>query len=129
MLSSPILIVEDDHISQLVLRTYLTRSGFTNLHFATTADEALAVLAEHEVTLMLLDVFIDGSVNGLDLAEMVKEKYNTPIIFTTANSDRITYEKAQKLGPADFITKPYDIEEVTQSIVRILGEIKEGFVK
>ena len=76
MLSSPILIVEDDHISQLVLRTYLTRSGFTNLHFATTADEALAVLAEHEVTLMLLDVFIDGSVNGLDLAEIVKEKQN-----------------------------------------------------
>lgn len=129
MLTSPILIVEDDHISQLVLRTYLTRSGFTNLHFATTADEALAVLAEHQVTLMLLDVFIDGSVNGLELAEIVKDKYNTPIIFTTANSDRFTYEKAQKVGPADFITKPYDIEEVTQTIVRILGEIKGAVLK
>lgn len=129
MLKSPILIVEDDHISQLVLRTYLTRSGFTNLHFATTADEALAVLAEHQVTLMLLDVFIDGSVNGLELAEIVKDKYNTPIIFTTANSDRFTYEKAQKVGPADFITKPYDIEEVTQTIVRILGEIKGAVLK
>ncbi|MFY8033019.1 MAG: response regulator [Flexibacteraceae bacterium] len=129
MLSSPILIVEDDHISQLVLRTYLTRSGFTNLHFATNADEALVILAEHAITLMLLDVFIYGSVNGLDLAEMVKEKYGTPIIFTTANSDRFTYEKAQKVGPADFITKPYDIEEVTQTIVRILGEIKGAAVK
>jgi len=126
MLNSPILIVEDDLISQLVLRTYLGRSGFTELHFATTADEALAVLSEQPVTLILLDVFIDGSVNGLELAEIVKEKYGTPIVFTTANSDRFTYEKAQSVGPADFITKPYDIEEVTQTIMRILTSIHEA---
>jgi DNA-binding NtrC family response regulator len=126
MLSSPILIVEDDLISQLVLRTYLSRSGFTHLYFTTTADEALAILSEQPIMLLLLDVFIDGSVNGLDLAVIVKEKYNTPIIFTTANSDRFTYEKAQNLNPADFITKPYDIEEVTQIILRVLDQLNEN---
>lgn len=126
MLNSPILIVEDDLISQLVLRTYLGRSGFSQLHFATTADEALTILADEAIALILLDVFIDGSVNGLELAEMVKENYGTPIVFTTANSDRFTYEKAQSIGPADFITKPYDIEEVTQTIMRILTTIHEA---
>jgi CheY-like chemotaxis protein len=122
MLNSDILIVEDDLISQLVLRTCLRRYGFNNLHFATNANEALEIMASYPIKLVLLDVYIDGSVNGLELASLLTAQYDALIVFTTANSDRNTYEKAQSLGPADFITKPYDVDEVTQTIVRLLEE-------
>jgi len=109
-----ILSIEDSAIAQRNLRRLVTSMGYEFLEAAEIAQGY--TLAQTPVDLILLDVNLpDG--NGLDLARRLRaEHVPTPIIILTGDVLRYSHEKALQAGANEFVSKPYDVNEMRDLI-------------
>ncbi|QXP57772.1 response regulator [Cellulophaga sp. HaHa_2_95] len=103
-----ILIVEDNFIIQMFLEEILLGCGEHTVKTANNADKALLVLEDFKPHVILMDIGIGPGLDGIEVAEIIKEKYNIPIVFLTGNSDQATIVRAHKADPIHFIFKPID---------------------
>jgi len=110
-----ILIVEDEFIVAQDLKMILQRAGYTVLGIANSVDRAKEFLQGDQVDLVLLDIYLKGKLNGIDLA---KELVNRQIafIYISANSNEKVFELAKSTLPYGFIVKPYRDQDVLLSI-------------
>lgn len=112
-----ILIVDDNEINIMLLRAILEEERF-RVYAATSAEEALAVLAKNEVDLILMDVMMPA-VSGFELTEQLKSHErlrNIPIIFITELSSPEDIVKGFDIGGCDYITKPFNPPELIRRI-------------
>ena len=70
-------------------------------------EEALAHLKEHTADIVLLDIQLKGALDGIETAAKIKELYDLPIIFLTANTDDLHFSRAKETHPHAFISKPF----------------------
>jgi DNA-binding response OmpR family regulator len=111
--SHSILIVDDNSNNLEVLSETLTRAGF-QIAVAIDGESALEQVQYHQPELILLDVMMPG-IDGYQTCERIKSNTNTfdiPIIFMTALSDTEHKIRGFALGAVDYITKPFQREEV-----------------
>ncbi len=108
-MDSPIkvLIVEDETIIAARISLELNDLGYEVTGIVTRAEQALAHCEHSPPDIALLDVSLKGKMDGIELAFILNEKSNIPIVFLTANSDEATFNRAKKALPAAFLTKPY----------------------
>jgi DNA-binding LytR/AlgR family response regulator len=106
-MSIRILAVEDDPAQQQAVRLTLRSLGYELAGIAATADDALRRFDETQPDLVLLDVSLAGSRDGITLAHELVAKRPVPLIFLTAYPDAITFERARAVGPFAFLGKPY----------------------
>ncbi len=116
-----ILVVEDEVLIRIVLAEELREAGFSVVE-AANAEEALAWLsAGGGVDAIFSDIRMPGSLNGLDLSRLVRERYpGLPIILTSGDFAG-TYGAHAVDGPSSFIPKPYRTEQVISLINKILA--------
>jgi DNA-binding NtrC family response regulator len=117
-----VLIADDKQITTLInenlKKEYKTIKVFDN------AEDALDKMHVVRPDIILLDMFI-GHQNGLDTLEIIKKQgYTAPIIMMTATSDMKMAIHGMKLGAADFIVKPLNIEQVKTIIKRALSHFE-----
>lgn len=113
-----ILIVEDDVSIQALLGSLLRREGFVTFKAGTTA-EAKKLLASNPVDLVLLDMELpDG--NGMDLAREIHTDPGVAIIFLTQRSEPADKIAGLNVGGDDYITKPFDPEEMLARIASVM---------
>jgi CheY-like chemotaxis protein len=103
-----ILIVEDNFIIQMFLEEVLLSTGDHTIKTANNAVKALLVLEDYKPDVILMDISIGPGLDGIEVAEIIKEKYRIPIVFLTGNSDKSTITRANKTNPIHFIFKPID---------------------
>ena len=103
-----VLIVEDEILIAMDLKYILEDAGFKVLDTVTNASEAIEVIKTDIPDLVILDVFINGELNGIELAEIIKQNYKIPFYFLTANTEAVMYDKLLMLGPLGVISKPFD---------------------
>ena len=114
-----ILIVDDDKDLRFNLSCILKEEGYEVIA-AADGKQALNALAENVLDLVLLDVRLPG-MDGVELLEEIKKiEQNLPIIMLTAYSDVKSAVKAMKSGAFDYITKPFDEEELILVIEKAL---------
>lgn len=114
---STILIVDDVPINIKVILDFLSHSGF-NVSVAKNGESALKKAQEELPELILLDVMMPG-IDGFETCQRLKANPKTqeiPVIFMTALSDTVDKVKGLKLGAVDYITKPFQHEEVLARI-------------
>jgi two-component system, LytTR family, response regulator LytT len=116
MHSVKIGIVEDEVIIAEGISSTLKQLGYAVAEPACNYTEALTMIAEEKPDLMLLDITLSGSKDGIDLAWKIKELYNIPFIFLTANADVATVERAKKTEPPAYLVKPFNKDELYASI-------------
>lgn len=104
-----VLIVEDDPMVAKFNRHYLEQvEGFEFAGWVTTGEEAARMLAEQEIDLVLLDIYMPGT-NGLQLLSALREQGSTAdIIIISAASDNASIRKALQLGAVDYLIKPFE---------------------
>lgn len=102
-----ILIVEDDFSFALELEMALTQDEQYKVHLAPSSDEALKLVEEKKVDAILLDLYLKGSLSGMDLGKIFKEK-NIPVIVITSHSDEELYKLTQSFDPIAFLVKPFN---------------------
>lgn len=109
--SPVVLVVDDEEPIRDVLNQALGRQGYETLS-AASGEEALTVLSQTDVDVMLLDVRTPG-LSGLDvLRELQSHNHEIPTIMVTVASDVQTVVDAMKSGAHDYIVKPFDMDEL-----------------
>ena len=120
-----ILVCDDDKQIVEAINIYLTGEGF-NVIKAYDGYEALDLLAENEVNLMIVDVMMPG-LDGFSVCRSLRKKSDVPIIFLTALSDEDDKLYGYQLGADDYVTKPYSMSvlyaKLTALIKRSRGSV------
>ncbi len=118
-----ILVIEDDtDISQLICEM-LCGEGYKP-HAAYSGTEAMMCLKEKEWQLVLLDLMLPG-MKGEDVLAKLRENKKMPVIVLSAKSDKKTKLDALFVGADDYITKPFDIDELSARIHAQLRRVSE----
>ncbi len=118
-----ILCVDDNKSNLEVLSTILIGQEY-NLALAKSGKQALEIIENEEIDLILLDIMMPGDYDGYKLSEVLKNDDKTkeiPILFVTARNDSEDIVKGFRLGANDYITKPFQAEEL---LARVKTHIK-----
>ena len=115
-----ILLVDDDPALGRTLSRALESSGY-NVVIAETAAEAQAKTKEVAPDLILLDLILPDT-DGLMLAMSLNATTQAPIIICSARHDLVDQALGRRLGAADFVAKPFDLDALEVRIARLLGE-------
>ncbi len=123
ILSSRILIIDDEEANILLLASLLEREGYTEIHTTTNAADAVAMYIAVEPDLVLLDLMMP-EVDGFQLLEAFRRHDRVdefrPVLVLTADTNIKTRRRALSLGAKDFVSKPFDIVEVALRISNLL---------
>ncbi|MVM38540.1 response regulator [Spirosoma sp. HMF3257] len=105
-MSAKILIVEDEFVVANSLRILLRQAGYSVGGIATSAEEAYQNLQQDKHDLVLLDIRLNGSESGIDLARKLKAEH-IAFVYLSANSSQKVLEEAKKTEPYGFLVKPF----------------------
>ncbi|MDD4367924.1 MAG: response regulator transcription factor [Oscillospiraceae bacterium] len=114
-----ILICDDDPDIVRALAVYLERAGFQT-QAAYTGQQALTALAEQEIDLILLDIMMP-ELDGIRALQQIRETYNVPVILISAKSENQDKINGLNFGADDYITKPFNPQEV---IARVQAQLR-----
>ena len=116
-----ILTVDDDSVTCELLCEVFAREGF-NAVFANSGEAALATVAQQPPDLLLSDIRMKTRLDGLSLLEIVRREYPTiPVVLMTAFGSIETAVRAVKEGAFDYISKPFNIDELVAIVRRALA--------
>jgi diguanylate cyclase (GGDEF)-like protein len=117
---SRILIVDDDSGIRTTMHEFIGMSGF-DAQSAASAEDALAMMAEQEPDVVITDISLPG-IDGLELTDRIKKKYEADVIVITGYSAEYSYEEAISKGASDFLFKPVRFAELLLRLRRVLKE-------
>lgn len=112
MPQAKILIVEDEKITALELRERLKEWGYLVPATAATGVNAIEKARETEPDLILMDILLKGTMDGIQAAEKIRETSDIPIIYLTAYADDQTLTRAKNTTPYGYILKPFQGREL-----------------
>ena len=116
-----ILTVDDDAVTCDLLCEVFNREGF-GAAFANSGEAALLEVARHAPDLLLSDIRMKSRLDGLSLLEIVRREYPAvPVVLMTAFGSIETAVRAVKEGAFDYISKPFNIDELVAIVRRALA--------
>jgi len=107
-----ILIVEDEKIVALDLKRRLTKLGYQVTGMAASGDKALALVNQELPNIVLMDIHIQGDIDGVEAAAMLQKIYSIPIIYLTAYSEEKALTRAKTTKPYGYLLKPFSDREL-----------------
>jgi diguanylate cyclase (GGDEF)-like protein/PAS domain S-box-containing protein len=116
MNNEKILIVEDEKIIALDLQRRLERFGYSVVGMASDGVEAIALARVRLPDIVLMDIMLAGSMDGIEAAKQIRAQLDIPIIFITAYTDEKTLERAKEVEPFGYILKPFKERELYTTI-------------
>lgn len=116
MTQKKILIVEDETVNAMDIEDTLGRNGYQIAGVASNGVDAIRIAKETYPDLILMDIRIEGSMDGIEVANHINMYYEIPIIFLTAYSDDLTISRAIKAKSFSFLLKPFNERELISNI-------------
>ena len=117
-----ILVAEDDPVLATALRDNLELESF-EVHVVDDGDAALAEVRNRVPDLVILDVLLKG-MDGFEVCRLLRQGQQVPIIMLTARSQKEDKLRGLKLGADDYVTKPFDLEELLARIDAVLRRVR-----
>lgn len=117
-----ILIVEDQPDIRELIRMSIEADDF-DIHEAANGDAALAMVDQIQPDLMLLDVMMPGTVDGLGVCERIKSdpaRRRTKIVMLSARSNERDRQAGMRVGADDYLVKPFSPRQLLQVVRRVL---------
>jgi DNA-binding response OmpR family regulator len=108
MESKTIIIVEDDEITALNLNLSLQKHGYDILAVCDNATQAKNKVASFQPDIVIIDISLQESNDGIELAKVIRNKHNIPFIYLTSYSDDDIISQAKLTEPYGYIVKPFD---------------------
>ncbi|MCB9236080.1 MAG: response regulator [Bacteroidia bacterium] len=116
MKTPSIYIVEDEALIADHIAHCLRENGYQIAGISASAGEALIEIEKKQPDLILLDIQLQGALDGIDLAHQLRHTFSIPYIFLTSNSDTRTLERLKLTEPAGYISKPYQARDLASNI-------------
>lgn len=101
-----VIIVEDDMILSLVMSRIVENLGFKVVANADNGDEAIKQIKEYKPDVVVMNVSLKGSIDGIETVSRICSFSNAPVIYVTGHSDKHHITRAQKTGFIDYLLKP-----------------------
>ncbi len=120
-----ILIVEDDMITAADISMQLTQSGYEISGITPRGEDALKSIEATRPDLVLMDVNLKGTLDGVETAQKIYDQYGIPLIFLTANADGSTFSRAKAAKPYAFISKPFQPSDLEHAIDLTLERVMD----
>jgi PAS domain S-box-containing protein len=108
MRSARILIVEDDRIVARDIEHQLMRIGHSVVGMTGRGEDALPLALSTQPELVLMDIRLEGTVDGVDAAEKIRRHCHVPVVFLTAYADDETVRRASLTEPFGYLLKPFE---------------------
>ncbi len=103
-----ILIVEDDEITALNLSMSLQKHGYNIVNICSNVDDAKNKIAAHTPNIVIVDISLQDTSDGIELAKHIRQQYSIPFIYLTSHSDDEIISLAKVTEPYGYIVKPFD---------------------
>jgi len=108
-----ILIVEDESIVAMEIESYLTQLGYEVVGLFSSGEEALSFLRVDKADIVMMDICIEGSLDGVETAIEIKKRHpRIQTIFLTAHMDDYNVDRAVEADPVAYLAKPFHREEL-----------------
>lgn len=111
-----VLIAEDEAIVAVDIQSQLEVLGYTVADVATTGEEACDKAIELFPDIVLMDIRLNGPLDGIEAAETIRRKVDIPIVFLTAYADQDTLQRAKAAGPYGYLVKPFNERDLYATV-------------
>ncbi len=115
---SKVLIVEDESIVALDIKRRLEKLGYRVTGMAARAKQVMALIENDPPDIILMDIHLNDSIDGIDIANVINQKYRVPVIFVTAYSEDSTMGRASQALPYGYLLKPFS-ERDLYAVIRV----------
>ncbi len=114
-----VLLVEDDEIIAFLHKHFLEKCGYETIETVDNGEEAIEDVRTMLPDAVLMDIRINGEIDGIETAQRIREFSDAPIIFLTGNSDDGTLERAKLTARSGYLIKPIRQEDLCEAIAQI----------
>lgn len=105
-------VVEDEPMTAEMIGKTLIKLGYATSPAATNYVDAIRMIESEAPDIVLIDIFLEGEKDGIELAEKINRDYKVPFIFLTADSQKVTLQRAKSVSPPAYLIKPFSNEEL-----------------
>lgn len=116
MAKAKILIVEDEAIVVEDIQKILTKADYGIFGSASSGEEALSIIKNSQPDLILMDIVLQGKMDGIQTAEKIRQNFDIPVVYLTAYTDEKTLHRAKITEPFGYIIKPFEDRELSTII-------------
>lgn len=120
-----ILIVEDEVLIAMDLEQFLVKLGYTVVDIIHNSDHVFGAIEKQNPDLILLDINIKGSKNGIELGNLINEQHQIPFIYVTSYSDPRTIAEVKSTNPSGIVMKPFDTEQLQLELEKAVKDIND----
>jgi len=124
MTKGDILIVEDEALVAADLGDRLREMGYTVAGEIASGEEALEKIPNLRPDLILMDIVLEGEMDGIEAARHVRSRWDTPVVFLTAHADHNTLRRARVAEPFGYVIKPFAEAELHATLEMALYKHK-----
>lgn len=111
-----VMIVEDDLILNLLYESYLEKLGYDAEGELVYGKTAIEVAKKIQPDLILMDISLEGEIDGIEAMKRIREFSDVPVIYITGNSDPYHVQRAKETGYVDYLVKPIEFKDLKESI-------------
>jgi PAS domain S-box-containing protein len=111
-----ILVVEDEAIIARELKNCLAELGYDVVGRAASGEQAIKLAEQQRPDLVLMDIHLQGAMDGISAAEEIRGRFQLPVVFLTSFSDDRTLERAKLALPFGYILKPFDARDLKSGV-------------
>jgi len=124
MLATQVMVVEDERIVALHLRRQLLRLGYDVVFIASSGEQVLRQVEDLRPDLILMDIHIEGEMDGIETVTQLPLDCQIPVIYLTAYSEEAVLMRARATRPFGFLLKPFSERELHATIQMALERRK-----
>jgi len=115
-----ILVVEDEKIVALELTERLKGMGYEIVASVSSGKEAIKNAGEHTPNLVLMDIKLNGEMDGIEAATEIRARFRIPIVYLTAHTDEATLQRAKASEPFGYLLKPFEERELRTTLEMVI---------
>jgi len=125
-----ILIVEDEAVIAAVLKSNLLQLGFLVAGCAATGQDAIDIAQTMHPDLVLMDIRLEGEMDGIEAARRIVAAQDIPIVYLTAFADDETLTRAKESNPFGFLAKPFKDDDLKATVeIALLKHRTESVIR
>ena len=111
-----ILVVEDQRLIAADIENTLKKLGYVVVGNVSSGEDAISTSDQVRPELVLMDVRLRGEMDGIQAAEIIRDRFNVPVVYLTAYADEETILRAKKTTPFGYLVKPFNERELRATI-------------
>jgi PAS domain S-box-containing protein len=116
MNNAKILVVEDERIIAEDIKIRLDQLGYDVISISASGEEAIETAQTKRPDLVVMDIMLGSTMDGIEAAQIIREQFDIPIIFLTAYVDNVLLARAKIAEPFGYILKPFDDRELGSTV-------------